>query len=85
MPKRGAGTLANRIALLHSLVHIGMVSPPPPTIAFLLIAHTENVAIDLTWDIIVRFTSYNMPKGFYDNFVKIAGDESKVRVNCLVR
>eukprot|EP00026_Physarum_polycephalum_P010615 Phypoly_transcript_10783.p1 GENE.Phypoly_transcript_10783~~Phypoly_transcript_10783.p1 ORF type:complete len:282 (+),score=32.97 Phypoly_transcript_10783:36-848(+) len=59
MPKRGAGTLANRIALLHSLVHI------------------ENVAIDLTWDIMVRFTHYNMPKGFYDNFVKIAGDECK--------
>jgi len=59
MPKRGAGTLANRIALLHSIVHI------------------ESVAIDLTWDIIVRFTRYNMPKAFYDNFVKIAGDESK--------
>jgi len=41
------------------------------------IVHIENVAIDLTWDIIVRFTRYNMPKAFYDDFVKIAGDECK--------
>jgi hypothetical protein len=26
MPKRGAGTLANRISLLHSLVHIGIIT-----------------------------------------------------------
>lgn len=42
------------------------------------LVHIENVAIDLTWDIIARFTHYNLPKEFYDNFVKIAADESKV-------
>jgi len=41
------------------------------------LVHIENVAIDLSWDIIARFTHYNLPKEFYDNFVKVAGDESK--------
>jgi len=59
MPKRGGGSLANRISLLHSLVHI------------------ENVAIDLTWDIISRFTASNLPSEFYDDFVKVAEDEAR--------
>jgi len=61
MPKRGkGGTLENRIAMLHSLVHI------------------ESVAIDLSWDIIARFgPGNNMPKDFYDDWVKVAQDESR--------
>jgi uncharacterized ferritin-like protein (DUF455 family) len=37
-PKRGGGSLQNRIALLHSLCHM------------------ESYAIDLSWDIISRFS-----------------------------
>lgn len=36
------------------------------------------MAIDLSWDIIARFTSFNMPKAFYDDFVKVAEDEARV-------
>jgi len=59
VPKRGkAGSLASRIALLHSLVHI------------------ENVAIDLSWDIIARFVHYQLPIEFYNDWVKVAEDEA---------
>ncbi len=37
------------------------------------------MAIDLSWDIIARFTSFNMPNAFYDDFVKVAEDEARVR------
>lgn len=39
------------------------------------------MAIDLAWDIIARFTSFNMPKEFYDDFVKIAEDEARVNIS----
>ncbi|XP_022086953.1 uncharacterized protein LOC110977273 isoform X2 [Acanthaster planci] len=64
--KRGkAGTLGNRIALLHSLANI------------------EQWAIDLSWDIIARFADTtlgdrsHLPKDFFTDFVKVAGDEAK--------
>ncbi|KAJ1179428.1 hypothetical protein NDU88_004662 [Pleurodeles waltl] len=64
--KRGkGGTLASRIALLHSLANI------------------EQWAIDLSWDIIVRFAAAQQPNGvqlpreFFSDFVKVAGDEAK--------
>ncbi|XP_007246969.3 uncharacterized protein HI_0077 [Astyanax mexicanus] len=64
--KRGkGGTQASRIALLHSLANI------------------EQWAIDLSWDIIARFSSVqlstgdSMPRQFFSDFVKVAGDEAK--------
>ncbi|XP_064422026.1 uncharacterized protein SI:CH73-314G15.3 isoform X2 [Latimeria chalumnae] len=64
--KRGkGGTLASRIALLHSLANI------------------EQWAIDLSWDIIVRFSAVwlqnkeQLPREFFTDFVKVAGDEAK--------
>jgi len=59
MPRRGVGTLENRIAMVHSLVHI------------------ESVAIDLSWDLIARFSNNNLPKEFYDDWVKVAEDEAR--------
>lgn len=41
------------------------------------LVHIESVAIDLSWDIIARFTSAKLPKEFYDDFVKVAQDESR--------
>ncbi|MEO1562746.1 MAG: ferritin-like domain-containing protein [Pseudomonadota bacterium] len=41
------------------------------------IAHIELNAVDLHWDIIARFTHVPMPRGFYDDWVKAADDESK--------
>ncbi|XP_012692025.1 uncharacterized protein si:ch73-314g15.3 [Clupea harengus] len=64
--KRGkGGTLASRVALLHSLANI------------------EQWAIDLSWDVIARFsntklsTGEPLPRQFFSDFVKVAGDEAK--------
>jgi len=41
------------------------------------VAHIELNAVDLHWDIIARFADVIMPMGFYDDWVKAAGEESK--------
>ena len=41
------------------------------------VAHIELNAVDLHWDIVARFTSTPMPPGFYDDWVKAAGEEAK--------
>lgn len=41
------------------------------------IAHIELNAVDLHWDIIARFAHVPMPKGFYDDWVTAADEESK--------
>ena len=41
------------------------------------IAHIELNAIDLAWDIIARFTAEAPPRGFYDDWVKVAADEAR--------
>lgn len=59
VPRRGPGSPAGRIALLHAVAHI------------------ELNAVDLHWDIIARFAHHPMPPGFYDDWVKAAGEEAK--------
>ncbi len=65
MPRRRTGqSLAGRQALYHALAHI------------------ELNAIDLAWDIIARFTAPQFtdeacPRGFYDDWVKVADDEAR--------
>ncbi|MCI4665195.1 MAG: ferritin-like domain-containing protein [Neomegalonema sp.] len=41
------------------------------------IAHIELNAIDLHWDIVARFRHIPFPRGFYDDWVKAADEESK--------
>lgn len=41
------------------------------------IQHIELNAIDLAWDIIVRFASPDLPKEFYDDWVIVADDEAR--------
>ncbi|RHY59817.1 hypothetical protein DYB28_004658 [Aphanomyces astaci] len=42
------------------------------------VAHAESYAIDLMWDMICRFgPSNDMPRSFYDDFVRIALEESR--------
>ena len=41
------------------------------------IEHIELNAIDLAWDIIARFTDYNLPRDFYDDWVGVAVDEAR--------
>lgn len=63
MPKRRkAGSTKSKIALLHAIAHI------------------ELNAIDLAWDIIARnfdLGGFELPKAFYDDWVKVADDEAK--------
>ena len=63
MPKRArAGELKSKIALLHALAHI------------------ELNAIDLAWDVMARgfpLGDFELPKAFYDDWVKVADDEAK--------
>ncbi len=41
------------------------------------LAHIELNAIDLAWDIIVRFPDEAMPTAFYDDWVQVADDEAR--------
>ncbi|KAD7479968.1 hypothetical protein E3N88_03104 [Mikania micrantha] len=42
------------------------------------LVHTESWAIDLSWDIIARFGKQeSMPRGFFDDFVRVAQDEGR--------
>jgi len=41
------------------------------------LAHIELNAIDLAWDIIARFTAEAPPRGFYDDWVRVADDEAR--------
>ncbi|KAL3649673.1 hypothetical protein CASFOL_006076 [Castilleja foliolosa] len=42
------------------------------------LVHTESWAIDLSWDIIVRFGKQeSMPRDFFTDFVKVAQDEGR--------
>ena len=41
------------------------------------LAHIEFNAIDLAWDIIARFTGHDLPRDFYDDWVRVAADETE--------
>jgi uncharacterized ferritin-like protein (DUF455 family) len=45
------------------------------------LVHIESVAIDLSWDIVCRFTSslssLVLPREFYSDWIKVAADEAK--------
>lgn len=41
------------------------------------LAHIEFNAIDLAWDIIARFTAHDLPREFYDDWVRVAADETE--------
>lgn len=41
------------------------------------LVHAEGYAIDLSWDIIVRFPGERMPVEFANDWVRVAGEEAK--------
>jgi uncharacterized ferritin-like protein (DUF455 family) len=41
------------------------------------LAHIELNAIDLSWDIVVRYIDEDLPRAFYDDWVGVAADEAK--------
>lgn len=41
------------------------------------LAHIELNAIDMTWDLIGRFAHENVPRSFFDDWVKVGDEEAK--------
>jgi len=41
------------------------------------IAHIELNAIDLAWDIVARFAGADLPRAFFDDWVRVADEEAK--------
>lgn len=41
------------------------------------LAHIELNAVDLTWDLVGRFAEENMPRSFFDDWVKVGLEEAK--------
>jgi len=41
------------------------------------LAHIELNAVDMTWDLIARFTHISMPRSFYDDWVQVGLEEAK--------
>ncbi len=41
------------------------------------LAHIELNAIDLAWDLVSRFAGVGLPKGFTDDWVRVADDEAR--------
>lgn len=41
------------------------------------VAHIEFNAIDLAWDLVARFADPGLPRAFYDDWTRIAGEEAK--------
>jgi uncharacterized ferritin-like protein (DUF455 family) len=39
--------------------------------------HIESVAIDLSWDIIVRWSDAQLPREFFDDWLRVASDEAR--------
>jgi len=40
------------------------------------LAHIELNAIDLAWDLVARFAGAGLPRGFFDDWVGVAGEEA---------
>ncbi|MGE0733792.1 MAG: ferritin-like domain-containing protein [Alphaproteobacteria bacterium] len=41
------------------------------------LAHIELNAVDLAWDIVARFATVELPRGFFDDWVSVADEEAK--------
>ncbi|WP_199899438.1 ferritin-like domain-containing protein [Sneathiella glossodoripedis] len=41
------------------------------------VLHIELNAIDLAWDMVLRFSDQGMPKAFFDDWVKVGAEEGK--------
>ncbi len=41
------------------------------------LAHIELNAVDLSWDAIARFGAHGLPKAYFDDWVRVADEESK--------
>lgn len=77
-PDRPARPEAPRLLLPRDLPKRKISAGTVGRIALLhALAHIELNAIDLAWDMIARFASKTLPRMFFDDWVRVADEESK--------
>ena len=77
-PDRPARPAAPRLLLPRELPKRKISAAPAGRIALLhALAHIELNAIDLAWDMVARFAGEALPRAFFDDWVRVADEESK--------
>jgi uncharacterized ferritin-like protein (DUF455 family) len=77
-PDRPARPEAPLLLLPRDMPKRKISAGPAGRIALLhALAHIELNAIDLAWDMIARFASERLPRSFFDDWVRVADEESK--------
>lgn len=77
-PARPARPLEPPLRPPRDVVKRKITASPEGRIALLhALAHIELNAIDLSWDIIARFPDIGWPRRFFDDWVRVADEESK--------
>lgn len=77
-PDRPARPESPRLLLPRDLPKRKISAAPAGRVALLhALAHIELNAIDLAWDMVARFSNQGLPRGFYDDWVRVADEESK--------
>lgn len=76
-PHRPARPGRPRLLAPREMPKRGKAGSPAGRLALLhALAHIELNAIDLACDIIARFTAEELPRGFYDDWVRVAEEEA---------
>lgn len=77
-PDRPARPENPRLLLPRDLPKRKISAEPAGRVALLhALAHIELNAIDLAWDMIARFSREGLPGAFFDDWVRVADEESK--------
>ena len=76
VPDRPARPVTPALLAPRDMPKRGKAGSPTGRIALLhALAHIELNAVDLACDIIARFSVFNLPRGYYDDWVKVASEE----------
>lgn len=76
LPVHPARPAQPRLALPREVPKRKVTAAPGGRIALLhALAHIELNAVDLAWDLIGRFGSSEQPRGFFDDWVRVADEE----------
>lgn len=77
-PDRPARPAEPALKAPRELAKRKITQAPAGRIALLhALAHIELNAIDLSWDIVARFPDAELPRAFYDDWLKVAEEEAK--------
>ena len=77
-PARPARPAKPELKLPRDMPKRRAAGTPESRIALLhAVAHIELNAIDLAWDIVARFAAPELPRAFFDDWVRVGDDEAK--------